>query len=406
MSRRAAYLVLLAFAVRIAFMLGCDTYRFAGADDYDQFGEASSIARSIATGHGFASPFNAEYTGPTAWIAPVYPYLIAGLFKTFGVFSVGAALALFTLQSLFSALTVLPILGIARRTVGLRSGFLAAATWAVFPWFSKWAVTWMWEVSLSALLFTAILWYALELDLSSTWRWIGFGALCGFALNVNPALLAAPIVAGLWLLYRRVSIYDLGLAAVVAALLLTPWMIRNHEVFDRWVFLRGNFGFEFALGNYHDSFGRGWGGFHPTGSPREYNDYKRLGEPAYVAMKQREGLAFVRAYPLEFAELTARRISYFWDGSALGYRDPIASRWLPGSFGVFSFLLLFGLLAWKRTNAYGWQLVFGSLALYPLPYYLTYAQARYRHAVEPLMLLLVAYAVVRAYDVLVLRYRH
>ena len=33
--------------------------------------------------------------------------------------------------------------------------------------------------------------------------------------------------------------------------------------------------------------------------------------------------------------------------------------------------------------------------LYPLPYYLTFSQVRYRHAIEPVILLLIANAGVR-----------
>jgi hypothetical protein len=36
-----------------------------------------------------------------------------------------------------------------------------------------------------------------------------------------------------------------------------------------------------------------------------------------------------------------------------------------------------------------------SLLLYPLPYYLTYNQVRYRHVLEPLMLLLLCFAISR-----------
>jgi hypothetical protein len=39
---------------------------------------------------------------------------------------------------------------------------------------------------------------------------------------------------------------------------------------------------------------------------------------------------------------------------------------------------------------------FGAILLYPLPYYLTFSQVRYRHAVEPLILLFIAYAGIKA----------
>ena len=41
---------------------------------------------------------------------------------------------------------------------------------------------------------------------------------------------------------------------------------------------------------------------------------------------------------------------------------------------------------------------FGALLLYPLPYYLTYSQVRYRHVLEPIILLLIAYAGVEVFS--------
>ena len=35
-----------------------------------------------SAGEGFSNPLFGK-TGPTAWLAPVFPYLLAGIFKTF-----------------------------------------------------------------------------------------------------------------------------------------------------------------------------------------------------------------------------------------------------------------------------------------------------------------------------------
>ena len=44
--------------------------------------EPGNIAHSLAVGKGFASPFH-EDTGPTAWDPPVYPLIVAGVFRVF-----------------------------------------------------------------------------------------------------------------------------------------------------------------------------------------------------------------------------------------------------------------------------------------------------------------------------------
>ena len=45
--------------------------------------ESGNIAHSLAVGAGFSSPFRVN-TGPTAWMPPIYPLLLAGVFRIFG----------------------------------------------------------------------------------------------------------------------------------------------------------------------------------------------------------------------------------------------------------------------------------------------------------------------------------
>lgn len=45
--------------------------------------EYDEIARAIRSGRGFSDPFKVE-SGPTAWMAPVLPYVLAGLYWVSG----------------------------------------------------------------------------------------------------------------------------------------------------------------------------------------------------------------------------------------------------------------------------------------------------------------------------------
>jgi 4-amino-4-deoxy-L-arabinose transferase-like glycosyltransferase len=396
------WLVVIGFVLRMALMVFQATYRFEKVDDFCNIGETSRIAASIARGHGFSSPFGDEYTGPSAWIGPIYPYFLAFIYRRFGIWSHTSSFVLFTIQALFSALTAIPIFGIAKRTVGEQTGFWAALTWAVFPWFGHWSVNWVWEISLSALLLAFLFWCALcVVETDNKKAWLGFGALFGFCLLVNPALTTFVPVSLAWCMWKLRErggqwLKFAGAAVVACAIMISPWVARNRIVFGQWVFLRSNFGFEFGLGNYHLSFGRGWGGKHPSGNAKDYANYINMGEIAYVHMKEQEGIQFVREYPWEFITLTAKRAQYFWDGSAMGYRWPIPWYWFPSSFALFSFLLLPGCFFLHRRSIRAWPMFFGAFLLYPLPYYLTYSQVRYRHAIEPLMLIAVTYAAIES----------
>ena len=48
--------------------------------------EPGNIAASIVSGGGYASPFRVP-SGPTAWMAPVYPLLLARVFRIFGAYT-------------------------------------------------------------------------------------------------------------------------------------------------------------------------------------------------------------------------------------------------------------------------------------------------------------------------------
>lgn len=53
--------------------------------DHGQFGaEMGWVARSVALGQGFSSPFLPN-TGPTALVPPLYPYLLAQIFRVCGI---------------------------------------------------------------------------------------------------------------------------------------------------------------------------------------------------------------------------------------------------------------------------------------------------------------------------------
>src|SRR3569833_527555 len=93
-QRQTEWKIIVAFLMRIAFMFWGNTYRFPATRNHFSFGfETGSIAGAIARGEGFSSPFG-EPTGPTAWIGPIYPYLLAAIFRVFGLFSTTSAVVI------------------------------------------------------------------------------------------------------------------------------------------------------------------------------------------------------------------------------------------------------------------------------------------------------------------------
>jgi 4-amino-4-deoxy-L-arabinose transferase-like glycosyltransferase len=383
-----------AFLVRLALIFGFHTYQFTPAPYHYSFGfEIGSIAASLASGHGFSSPFGVP-SGPTTWIAPVYPALVAGFFKVFGLFSTTSAIGTLIFNSLCSALTVPFIYRIARRVFDDHSAEIASWIWAVVPFFSYWSVVWVWETALSALLCAIVFSVTLEFE-SRDWRaWAGLGVLWAVIALTSPALLAFLPASFLYPVWKLRSNFRSAVARLLIASLfffigISPWLARNQAVFHRPIFLRGNFWFEVSLSNFHNSTGEAWGGLHPTRNPNVLNKYVAMGEPAFFADAKQRVYTFIRTYPAEFARLTATRIVDFWNGDELRYEPanlPLRP-WmilLTSAFAVAGFAL--AIVRKRDWVLFGWLLF-----LFPIPYYVTCTYPRYRHPIEPLMVVLTGY---------------
>jgi 4-amino-4-deoxy-L-arabinose transferase-like glycosyltransferase len=146
------WVVLIAFVLRFGWIVVAHTYKFKTFEDNFSFGwEMGRIGRSLAQGQGFSNPFSAT-TGPTAWEPPVYPFLIAAVFKVFGIYTRVSALVLLTINSLCSALTCIPIFLIAKRCFNERLAIWTSWLWALMPPVMYWCTRWVWETSLAGLL--------------------------------------------------------------------------------------------------------------------------------------------------------------------------------------------------------------------------------------------------------------
>src|SRR6185312_7274941 len=207
------------------------------------------------------------------------------------------------------------------------------------------------------------------------------------------SLLAAMPFSLLWIAWQRrltSSPYarSVILAIAICFAIMLPWLVRNRVRTGHNVFVRDNFGFEFYLGNYHGSNGVGFAGKHPTVNRIQMSYFSQLGELAYVRHFQHEALQFVRQYPQEFLQLTVKRFVSFWDGSTLNLERREPWHWEPWEVLLLTVPAGFGLALACFMRKTGAMLLAILLLSYPLPYYIVYASSRYRHIIEPELLIL------------------
>jgi 4-amino-4-deoxy-L-arabinose transferase-like glycosyltransferase len=373
----------------MAWILIGHTYKFKNSDDNFGFGwEMGRIAASLASGHGFSSPFGPQ-TGPTAWEPPLYPYLTAGVFLIFGIYSKASAFVLLSLNSVFSALTCIPIFLIARRVFSEKVAVGSAWAWALLPNVIFWCTRAVWETSLSALLLATIFWLALTLEDREGWLpWLEFGLLWGVTALNSTSLVSFLPAAGLWAWYRRSKSGKRSFAGVVLASFIffaciTPWLVRNYQTFGTFIFIRDNFGAELRLGNGSGADGTLMLYLDPPHDLYAMRQFQAMGELKYIAMRKQQAIEYIKADYVRFAGLSVKRFICFWAGPPR-VTEPA---WLgPAKDSLFlasSVLMFWGLGRALRQRRPGAWLMLWLVLLYPAVYYFVYSIPRYRHPLEP-----------------------
>jgi len=396
-----------AFLVRVAYITLAHTYRITAFNHHFEFAwETGRVAASVAGGHGYSSPFSGN-TGPTAWMVPGFTLLLAAVFKVFGIYSALSAWVIMILNSLFQALTAPLVFEMGARVAGRRTAIWAAWVWALYPGIMQYGVKWVWEMSLSTMLFSAVL--VLGMRMRGTGErvprahrardWALFGLLWGAMAMTNPTLLLMAPVQGVWILAAlpqrknlRKGIALAFLATAITAAVVTPWVARNWLVFHAFIPTRGNFGAEAAMAWAPESMGFPWGATVPTlEAAPEHRLYARMGELAYVRMRGQLAKKWARDDPAHFCKLAAMRFYMFWAGvpHTTGPAAAESVRQTAHCFGSITGILGLILALRRRLPAAG--LFAWAVVLLPAIYYFISAGSRFRNPLEPIFAILTVY---------------
>jgi hypothetical protein len=369
--------------------------------------ESGNIAYSLAQGHGFGSPFRVD-TGPTAWMTPLYPVLLGGIMRAFGIYTYQSWVAAVLMNIFFSTLACIPVFYTGKRIGGIGLAAGAGWIWAIFPNAILLSFQSLWDQSLSALLGATIIWATLKLAGTAKARdWIAYGLLWGVMLMTNASLLSLlPLLLG-WAAYRnraaalpslRKTLRNTALAFGMVVLCCIPWTIRNYVVMHSLVPLRSILGLQLWVGNNPDANVVWLGDHHPIHDSAERERYIRMGEIAYMSEKGRNAVRYILTHPRHEAELIAGRSVRFWAG---GSTNPVGD-FIRNRSAWFRYVLVFNLCAafgalfaivilFRRHSIYAFPLAAGPV-VYPFAYYLTLSEPRYRHPIDPTLMLLTAIA--------------
>ena len=422
------WLLPLSFLLQIAAIGIFHQYRTRPGNDNFEFGwEMGRIGRSIAQGQGFSNPYEGN-TGPSAWEPPLYPFLIGGVFKIFGVYSRASAWVLLGINSLFATLTCIPIFLIAGRTFGENVAKWSAYAWGLNPYVWYWSIHWIWDTTFTPFILACIFLLALQLsetgvphacpeqsrrispplrDMGAKGRkrnsglWALFGAIYGVGALANPTMLPFLPFCGLWTWRQRYkrglsSLVGVALASIAFWVALSPWLVRNYEAFGRFVFIRDDFGLQVRLGNWKGADGMLMAYLQPNLNRGELEKFQQMGELAYAEACKREAFAWVRENPGRFAVISLKRLFYYWNGVPRATSSVAPVDFRTSGFLATSVLALWGLGRALRQKLPGAWLFALLVLTYPTTYYFVFPHARYRHPIEPELIILIVFLIAEA----------
>jgi prepilin-type N-terminal cleavage/methylation domain-containing protein len=337
------------------------------------------IAQSLVAGEGFASPFK-EKTGPTAWMPPVLAVIEAGLlWLCDGNKDAVTAIVVF-LQVYVLIGTGLLVLALVRRTAWRLGAWVAAAVFfvaLVCNFHQCFQVThdcWLVLLALD-LVVAGLCWWAPLRRWPAAAGWGLFGGLCAM---INPVVALTWGVWSLLIAFRDRAWPRLGLAVIMAGLALAPWTVRNYLVFGRLIPVKSNAAYELYQSQCLQPDGLIQSktfATHPyAAAGRERQEYKAVGEMAFLDHKREQFWQAVRADPEDFLDRVASRFL----GTTLWYEPydrpkeakhpwKLLFRRVTYPLPFLAVLVLIFTGIWRPLRWEQWAVV-GVYLLYLLPY--------------------------------------
>jgi hypothetical protein len=279
--------------------------------------ESLNVGCSIASSGTFSNPFTVLPTGPSAHLAPLFPWMISLLVKRFG----DQPTVLYWLEwmaalTLAFQLSLWPWVAM-RLGMGFASGVIAAALWLRVGF----VLDSEWEAAYAALLmlFLAVFMHRMLKEQVSTAFVSLSGALWGILFLLNPVPLLTYLASTIWVaLFSSIRRVQKLALIIIPLAILTPWLVRNYEVFHHFILIRDNLGTELWMANspcstFSFNVNRTIKCFaHPNESVTEAQKVAAVGEYEYNQEKLRNALGWIKGNPGQFASLTRQRFMAYW----------------------------------------------------------------------------------------------
>jgi 4-amino-4-deoxy-L-arabinose transferase-like glycosyltransferase len=395
-----AGIALVAFAARLAWVL------YAEADPTDgRFADTvfyHVIAFHMSEGGGYTNPYTFL---PTAMFPPGYIFFLVPLYRVFGPDYEVAELANVALATASAGLLYL----LAWRLAGSGAARLSAAAFALFP-----GQVFFTSLVYSEVLFTFIMLGGLLLLVAARqrdagWRWfLAFGVIAGAAALTRSVGLSMLLIAPVYLLLAtrdwRSTAQRTALMAIGAALLMTPWAVRNAITLGDPIVTSSAAGINLWQGHHEGASG---GGDAPDALLNTYGPLHRPGGEGDVSTAgTKEAIYFAVHNPLDEVQLAGDKLRELYAGDTdwidlneqYGQR-PFMSSALRDVLRMTGEVFYFAVLAAAGLGVLRWLVQRSEAALLPVitilawsfAHIVTFGDLRYHVPVMPVFVLLAGY---------------
>jgi 4-amino-4-deoxy-L-arabinose transferase-like glycosyltransferase len=278
----------------------------------------ATLAGSLFRGHGFAW---AEGQ-PTSLRPPLYPFVVASVWKVAGGESVQAVRAV---QTALSLATVVLVYILAHHVFDRGAALLAAAVVCLYPSLLFSGVLLLTEILFSFLLVALALLYARLMKRPTPLAAIAVGVALGLAALTRSVLWPFPLVlapltfASVTGTKRRRAAMA-GIVVIGYAIVVVPWAVRNTRVQGTLTIVETLGALNLRMGNYeHTPMDRMWDAVSLTGEQswsydlgREHPEARYWTEGRKAQWAQAKALKYMLQHPGVTLERAVVKFADFW----------------------------------------------------------------------------------------------
>jgi hypothetical protein len=397
--KKLGLIVILTFFVRLIALFVLRSFKGL---DFLSFDEYNVIALNILSGKGFVYDYlnsKAYFFGPS----PLYVYYLVLLHTLTN----SSYLVMKIIQIVISTVAVVPLFFIANKIFNKNTAVISALLYCFHPVLVVFSVQ---DTSLLTLFILTLVFFIVCFK-SNKIKLFVLGMLIGAGILLRATFISFIPAYFIYLVRKKerlsVLCVKFSIILLLALVVIFPWISRGYKIYNRFIFISTTSAEHFWRGNNPLAIGTGRAINGQDVLSLYGGDFRdkvlSLNEIDKYDFFRQEALKFIKSQPVSFLKLAVKKFFYFWSFSpqtGILYPKP----WLIayGMFYIFiySFFAVGSYFVWNNKNAIGISFIEFLICFFiiiSLIQSFYYVDSRHRIMLEPLVMILSAYGIERAF---------